>query len=217
MQRCHREVVILKPTSVFLSFLAAQTSAVSLPDLMTVQSDTTAYTILRQDSEEETLDEIERHYSTMFRYEIARWLGSDVKPALEGSFLDFLCCFKFEIHGHIVLMEPGLESAHQLLCVKPRAVLLKWLRSAVEGDDSLCDVLDRVSLTQLSENATVVVKNFESLPSVTPFLQKNYPAIFEAEMQRMSDKTGQWPLVNSFLEFNRYFSVDIHTQLIHLF
>lgn len=216
MQRCHREIIILKPTSVFLSFLAAQAPGVDLPPLEILQTDATAYSILKQDGEEETLDEIERHFPMMFRHEIRRWLGDTAKNPIEGSFLDFLCCFKFEMHSQIVLMESSVENGRQLLCVKPRSILLKWMKSTAEGQDDLCDVLERVTLTQLSENATVVVKNFKQKSDIQAIIEKQYHPIFKAEMLRMCESQEQWPQVDSFEQFNQYFSISIHTQLVHL-
>lgn len=217
MQQSHREIVILKPTSVFLSFLAAQAPGVVLPSLEIVQTDTTAYTILKQDGDEETLDEIERHFSTMFRHEISRWSGNKARNLIEGSFLDFLCCFKFEMHSQIVLMEPSIEQGRQLICIKPRSILLKWIKSSVEGQDELVDVLERVTLTQLSENATVVVKNFDKISELQNIVQHHYDPIFKAEMLRMCDKTEQWPEVDTYEEFNQYFAMEVHSQMIHLF
>jgi hypothetical protein len=217
MQQCHREIVILKPTSVFLAFLAAQAPDADLPPLEILQTDTTAYTILRQDGEEETLDEIERHFSTMFRYEIRRWLGDEATNPIEGSFLDFLCCFKFEMHSQIVLMETSVEKGRQLLCIKPRSVLLKWIKStAEEQQEDFGDVLERVTLTQLSENATVVVKNFKQKADIQNVVEHQFHSIFKAEMLRMCDKTGLWPDVETFEQFNQYFAIEIHTQLVHL-
>jgi hypothetical protein len=217
MKQGNKEVVILKPTSVFLSFLAAQaTEEVPLPDLATLQTNTTAYTIQRQDSEEETLDEIERHFSTMFQYEINRWLGVHARRDFEGSFLDFLCCFKFEMHAQLVLMEDNITSGQHLLCIKPRSVLLKWMKTAVEQEESLNDVMERVSLTQLCENATVLIKNFSQQADILPFMQSHYHTAFQSEMLRMCSDREFWPAVDSFETFIRYFSVEIHSQLVHL-
>jgi len=216
MDRSQWEIIILKPTSVFLSFLAAQHPDVELPEQRLAETDNTAYVIRRQPSEEATLDEIERHFPRMFRHEISRWLGPNVRSDIENSFLDFLCCFKFELHSQVVLMEPSMERGQQLLCVKPRSVLLKWLRSSIEDDDELTSILERVNLSHLVENATVVVKNFNELSEVKPFINEHYRPIFKAEMSRMCDKEEQWPLVNSAQAFSRYFSVEIHTQVIHL-
>ena len=225
MKHTQWEVIILKPTSVFLSFLSAQLPDIDLPSLNLLQSDTTAYSIPRQDSEEATFDEIERHFSEMFQHEIARCLGEDLPYHIEGSFLDFLCCFKFEMHSRIVLMESSMEEGHQLLCIKPRSVLFKWIKSSspssstavTECDDDLVSTLDeRVNLSHLVENATVVVKNFKQTSDVQPFLQHYYQPIFKAEMSRMCEKSDQWPQVDSFQKFDRYFTVETHTQLICL-
>lgn len=216
MNRSQWEIIILKPTSVFLSFLAAQHPEVELPEQRLAETDNTAYVIRRQPSEEETLNEIERHFPLMFRHEISRWLGPNVRSDIESSFLDFLCCFKFELHSQVVLMEPSMNQGHQLLCIKPRSVLLKWLRSSIEDDDEMTSILERVNLSHLVENATVVVKNFKELSEVKPFITDHYRPIFQAEMSRMCDKEDQWPTVNTAEAFSRYFSVEIHTQVIHL-
>ncbi len=216
MQESQWEIVILKPTKVFLTFLASQIPDIDLPDLSVLQTDTTAYVIRKQEDDEATLDEIERHFSFMFRHEISRWLGENARNEIEGSFLDFLCCFKFELHSQIVLMEPSLADGQQLICVKPRSVLLKWMKSTVEDQADLTNILERVSLSHLTENATVVVKNFKQLSEVKPFIQQYYRPIFKAEMMRMCDRAEQWPDVDTFETFSRYFTVEIHTQLIHL-
>ncbi|KTC78067.1 hypothetical protein [Legionella brunensis] len=216
MQPSRWEIIILKPTPVFLSFLASQLPEIELPELRLLQTDNTAYVIEKQQNDEETLNEIERHFTTMFRHEICRWLGENARNEIEGSFLDFLCCFKFELHSHIALMEPLMEDGKQLLRVRPRSVLLKWMKAAVEEQSDLISVLERVNLSHLAENATVVVKNFSKLTQIKPFLQHHYEPIFEAEMMRMCNNVEEWPLVDSYQAFSHYFAIDIHTQLIHL-
>lgn len=217
MQPSRWEIVILKPTQFFLSFLASQLPEIELPELRLLQTDTTAYVIRKFDNEEQTLDEIERHFTRMFRHEITRWLGDDAHNDIEASFLDFLCCFKFELHSQIVLMEPTIQAGQKLLCIKPRSILLKWMRSAIEDpEDDLTTVLERVNISHLAENATVIVKNFNQLSEVKPFIHHYYRPIFKTEMLRMCDRSNFWPQINSFQEFNHYFAVEIHTQLIQL-
>lgn len=210
------EILILKPTRVFLSFLTAQLPNIELPKLRQLQEDSTAYVIKKCNNDEETFNEIERHFALMFRHEIKRWLGENAYNKIVGSFLDFLCCFKFELHSHILLMEPDLVTANQLLRVKPRSVLLKWFRSAIEEGDDAKDVIERINLNHLAENATVVIKNIENSDGLKLFLSHHYQTIFAAEMARMSDKAEEWPAIDSFQAFNRYFSIKLHSQLIHL-
>ena len=49
------EIIILKPTRAFLSFLASQLPGVDLPELRLLQMDNTAYVMAKQESDEETL------------------------------------------------------------------------------------------------------------------------------------------------------------------
>lgn len=216
MQRSQWDIIILKPTPVFLSFLSSQVPDAELPDFSLLQTDTTAYIMKKQPDEEATLDEIERHFTMMFRHEVSRWLGDDLPSLIDASFLDFLCCFKFEMHSHILLMEPSVEDGKQLLCIKPRSVLLKWMKTSVEEQEELVSVLMQVNVQQLAENATVIVKNFHQLTDIRTFLEENYQTIFKVEMARMCDEASLWPKIDSYPMFSRYFSVDIHTQLIHL-
>ena len=222
MQQNESDVVILKPTAQFLSFLDAQLPDIDLPDIRILRTDHTAYTIAKHDNDEAILDEIEHNFSFMFRHEVARLLGKDVYDTIDASFLDFLCCFKFELHSHMVVMESSMHDAHQLLCVKPRSVLLKSMQASYASSSSdeqlggLTHVLERVSLSQLVENATVLAKNFKQLSEVKLFIQNYYRPILNAEMVRMCTLAEQWPEINSFQMFRRYFAVEIHTQLIHL-
>ncbi|MBA2656109.1 MAG: hypothetical protein H0U70_03895 [Tatlockia sp.] len=209
------EVIILKPTSAFLSFLGSQLPAdVELPELRLLQMDSTAYVMTKQENDEATFSEIERHYATMFRHEISRWLGEEAQNKIKGSFLDFLCCFKFELHSQIVFMEPKLASGQHLLRVKPRSVLLKWLKTAAEVKGE--NPFQEFNLSHLAANATVLVKSFTSLSDIKSFVKNYYKNIFEAEMFRMFTKAEEWPAVDSYQTFSRYFAIDIHTQLYHL-
>ena len=210
------DVVILKPTAVFLKFLAANFPQVILPDLATLKSDSTAYTITRQENDEETLNEIERNFPEMFRHEIYRVLGKKVDESLEVSFLDFLCCFKFELHSQIVLMENSLTNGAQLLRVKPRSVLLTWMKTSLEDKVDFSEILKQLNINHLAENATVLIKNFTSQQEIKPFVQHYYRPILKAEMLRIFDIAENWPNIESFEEFNRYFAVELHTQLVHL-
>lgn len=210
------EIVVLRPTIVFLSFLASQLPEDKVPSLKLLQTDCTAYVVNKHSSDEAILNEIEEHFPSMFRHEISRWLGAEARNEIENSFLDFLCCFKFEIHSHIILMEPTIADGHQVLVIKPRTVLLNWIKSAVEGQDELENVMEHVTLSQLVENATVLVKNFSSLKDIKSFIKEYYKPIFETAMSRMSSNPAEWPAVNSFQSFSQYFAIEIHTQLIHM-
>lgn len=216
MHQGSSEIVVLKPTTVFLAFLASQLPLNDVPDLVSLHTDCTAYVINKYDSIEETVEEIEKNFSTMFRHEICRWLGNNARNDIETSFLDFLCCFKFELHSHIVLMEPTIEAGHQLLTIKPRALLLDWMKSEVEGEYELENVMEQATLSHLTENATVIVKNFPDLKEIKTFIKQYYKPIFETAMSRMSNQSSAWPEVNSFKSFTQYFAIEIHTQLIHL-
>ncbi len=216
MRHSQHEIVILKPTAVFLSFLASQLPDTKLPDLRLLQIDNTAYVLQKQNSDDATLDEIEKHFSKMFRHEICRWLGDKARNEIETNFLDFLCCFKFELHNHIVLMEPSIETSHQLLLIKPRAALLDWIKESLEGQEDLSDVIEKVELSHLEENATALVRNFSNLTDIKPFIKENYIPIYSAAMSRMSSIPAQWPSIDSYQTFSQYFAIEIHTQLIHL-
>lgn len=216
MQQNQWEILILKPTTVFRSFLESQLPEVDLPALKQMQVDNTAYAIRKCDSEEETLDEIERHFTTMFRHEICRWLGEEARSEIEGSFLDFLCCFKFEMHSQIVLMEPSIDKAKQLICIRPRTVLLKWIKNSVKDDSELSTVMEKVDITNLRENSTVVLKNFRELSEIKPFVNRYFKPLFKAETLRMGSDSIEWPNVTSFQDFIKYFAVEIHSNLVHL-
>lgn len=217
MHQNESDVVILKPTASFLSFLAAQQPDIDLPDIKTLRTNHTAYTIDKCDGDEATLDEIERHFPAMFRHEICRVLGENACNHFEGSFLDFLMCFKFELHSQIVLMESSIENGHQLLCVRPRSVLLKWMKTTLaDSHTGPSYVFEPMNLSHITENATVLVKNFKHLSEIKPFIQHYFRPIFKAEMLRMCSDAEQWPEIDSFQSFRRYFAVEIHTQLIHL-
>lgn len=208
------EIVVLRPTNVFLSFLTSQLSEENVPSRRCLHTDNTAYIIKKKETQEGTLAELERLYTKMFRHEICRWLGKEARNEIEKSFFDFLCCFKLEFHSHLISLESSLQQTQQMLQLKPRLKLLQWLHTMVEQQPELVTIMEQVTLSHLTENATVLVKNFNQLSQIKPFLRKYYPYLFETAMSRMSNKPQQWPKIHSFEEFSRYFEFEIHTQLI---
>lgn len=216
MQPSQWEIVVLKPSPAFLSFIASQLPEAALPEIRLLQTDNTGYVFQRQNSDEELLDEIERQYPRMFKYEIERWLGAQVYKDVSASFLDFLCCFKFEIHSNLLLMEDSLLDGRQMMCVKPRTVFLKWIRSKLQEVSGDASVVTKTDVSQWTENGTAVIKNLENLYDLKPFLRLYYYSIYEAEMQRMCDGLQDWLTIDSYQMFSRYFVIDMHTQLVHL-
>ncbi len=221
MQLKAREVILLKPTPAFLPFLAGQLPEAALPNLKLLQTDTTAYTLPTHESDDALLETLEKNFLFMFQYETKRWLGEEALLNLNASFLDFLCCFKFEIHDHIIVLESSFESGQQLLRVKPRSFFLKKMhvQAEAEAEEDHADfatLVETVTLSHLTENATVMIKNFKALKDVHPFVKKYFLPIFKMEMMRVCDSRAQWPIVNSFEEFSRYFLIDVHTHLVHL-
>ena len=116
-------------------------------------------------------------------------------------------------------MEPSITDGHQLLCVKPRSVLLKWIRSSIEDQDQeeITSVLQKVNVSHLVDNATVIVKNFKRASDVKSFVKKYYYPLYKVEMSRMFDNAELWPAVDDFQKFSHYFAVELHSKLIHLY
>lgn len=216
MPQNESSIIILKPTSAFLSFIAMQLPDVDLPDLDGLQNDHTAYTIRKCNRDDVILEEIERFYPFMFRHELSRIVGDALAQAMEVSFIDFLFCFKFELHSQMMLLESTMDEAHQLLCVKPRSVAVKWMETEDEDQIDFSELLEKIDVSHFIENATVLVKNFEQPEDIEPFIEDHFQPIVHAEMERMSGNAKQWPSIDSFQMFHRYFDIEIHTQLVHL-
>lgn len=212
----NKEVIILKPVLAFHKFLCLNFSEESVPELKKIQQNCTAYVIDKKQNDEETLDEIERHFVFMFRHEILKVMGKNLDTDVEATFLDFLCCFKFELHSQVVLLEDSLSDAKSFIRVKPRSFLFKWMKESVPQDSGFSAVLEHVNLSKLSEDATLIIRNFKNMTEVKRFLKQCYSIVFEAEMLRLADTSEQWPQISSYSEFCRYFSVDYYRELISL-
>ena len=105
MQKNDHEIIVLKPTRRFLSFLVAQRPEMQWPELPLFQKDTTAYTLPRHETDDALLYEVEKNFPEMLRHEVSRWLGEDAGEKIKGSFFDFLCFFKFELHTQLVRLQ----------------------------------------------------------------------------------------------------------------
>lgn len=219
MQPNNWQILVLKPTPAFINFLNTQFPQAVVPEYGMLQTDNTAYIFQKESTEEELLDEIEFKYVNMFKHEIKRWLGeAQISKEVAASFLDFLCCFKFEIHTHLMLMEESLLDGNQIICVKPRSTMVKLMREKITNINGMDDeIITQQDISQWIENGTVVVKNLPSVYDLKTFLRIQYYNLYETEMLRIcNDVTELWPEVDSYQMFCRYFVVEYHSQLVHL-
>ena len=216
MQENHYELIVLKPTRMFLFFLMAMRPDIKWPTLSVFQRDTTAYTLPKCHSDMAVLTEIENHFSQMFRHEVSRWLGDDLHYSIVDSFTDFLCCFKFELYDNIMLMENDIRMGKQWLCIRPRAIEVK-LRSSVVDVDSAGGVFPRIHGFDASRQSMVIIKNFCTKRDIRPFVQRHYQPILNAKMSKPSlQGLSLHPDIKSYASFNRYFTCKAHSRLIHL-
>ena len=65
MKQDRWEIIILKPTATFLSFLRDKITNLDLPDLNILHADPTAYALRKQINDDETLNEIEHQFPRM--------------------------------------------------------------------------------------------------------------------------------------------------------
>lgn len=208
-------IIILKPTSFFLSFVTEQ-----LPDFEQVEEseaslDNTAYTIPSYSNDEALLEDLERLYPHMFRHEVTRLFGKDVAAKINADFLDFMCCFKFEVHEKPLLMASSIESCRRLVCLKPREISFDWMQT--KGDDfiKVKGVVQNLDIFRSFPAATVLVRTLDKL-DFKPLLQRYCKPLIKADLMKKAIQKIQWPTLQSWQMFNRYFAIEIHTQVVHL-
>lgn len=210
------EVLVLRPSSVFLAFLKVQLPKNSKLDLRLLNTDCSAFIIPRHNSEEATLQEVEHNFVGMFRQEISRWLGKEAYNEIQNNFLDFLCCFRMEFHSHIIYSDHNVEANTQLLVIKPRTKLLEWFKVRLEDYGAFNYIVDQVKLSHLEENASVIIKKFSDIQEIKPFLESHYASIAEQAFSRFLKPYTNGPDINSISAFHQYFFVEVHTQLTNL-
>ncbi|HVT62323.1 MAG TPA: hypothetical protein VHD33_02400 [Legionellaceae bacterium] len=208
-------IIVLKPTSFFNSFIGEQLSDFDYPKEDESEADHTAYVIPSCDSDDVLLEHLERLFPYMFRYEVARRLGKALVSRIKADFLDFLYCFKFEVHSQTVLSESSIEDCQQLVCVKPKVVDLQGWPPATEEQIEVKDLLQTLNAPPVS--ASVLVKRFDRLSDLKPLLQRYCRPIFKKSgLMKKAAQNLQWSTMTSLQMFHRYFAIEVHTQLVHL-
>lgn len=216
MSRFKSCIIILKPTSFFTSFVAEQLPDFDCPIEEDLESDYTAYTIPACDDDEALLEHLERLFPFMFRYEATRLLGEELASKIQADFLDFLCCFRFEMHSQSILMEQSIQDCEQFVCVKPKVVDLEWLPEANADQIEIRDVLQALNASQQSQTASVLVKRFDKLADLKPLVQKYCRPLLKQDFMKKAAQLIQWPSASAMQTFNRYFAIEVHTQVVHL-
>lgn len=216
MSRFKSCIIILKPTSFFTSFVAEQLPDFDCPHEEDLESDYTAYTIPACDNDEVLLEHLERLSPFMFRHEVSRLIGKKLASKIQSDFLDFMCCFKFEVHTQSVLTESSIEDCQQLVCVKPRVVDVDWLPEANDSQIEVRGLFQSLNTTETAQTASVLVKKFDRLADLKPLIFRYCKPLLRQEFMKKASQLIQWPSASSLQTFNRYFAIEVHTQLVHL-
>ncbi len=206
-------VLILKPTENFLEFLASQLPDIYLPTLSKIKHDSTAYSIPKCEDDESILNTVEMFYPLMLKHESSRLVGKHLSNEISGSFFDFLCCFKFELHTEVMSVNATIEGEEHVLCIHPRSVVVSI---ASENITKAEDTEDLSYISNFTENTTALVQNFHDVSEIRPFMRNHYRPIIKQEMQRLSEYAQYCPVVSSFKLFSRYFDIEFHAHVIHL-
>jgi len=98
-------ILILKPTKQFIAFIASQIPYIEWPLRLTLENTGTVYQIPKCEDDESVLEILEASYAEMFQHEACCLIGKDLAQHIEGSFFDFLCCFKFKLYANVVNIE----------------------------------------------------------------------------------------------------------------
>ena len=209
----NQSCIILKPTPFFVSFITEQ-----LPDFEELRqldqgTDNTAYTIPICDSDEALFEHLERLYPYMFRYEVTRLFGKALADKLSADFLDFLCCFKFDVHKQPLMVGTSLKDCRQLVCVKPRTIAFEWAPS--EDPIVVNDLMKTHDLFASINTTTVLVKHVDNL-DIKQLLNCYCRPLLQANVMKKPAQVIQWPTSQSWRLFDRYLAVEVHTQLVHL-
>lgn len=209
----NQSCIILKPTAYFLAFVADQLPDFEKPLEDDKPSDFTAYTIPVYENDEALLEHLERLYPYMFQYEVTRLYGEARASKVTADFLDFLCCFKFEVHARTLATKTSGGSDQQLVRIKPKTVSFAWGES--EDPIILEDFLKAKDLLDTINSPTVLLKKFDRL-DMKPLLQRYCRPLTYKDKVKKAAQAVYWPTLQSWQLFNRYFAIELHTQLVHL-
>lgn len=205
-------ILILKPTENFLGFLSSQFPDISLPKLAAIQHDSTAYSIPKCQDDESILNAVETFYPLMLKHESSRLIGQALSSEISGSFFDFLCYFKFELHTEVMSVDAKIDGEERVLCIRPRSVVV----SMASQHTNTYDAHEMDYLSHFTENTTALMQNFHDISEIKPFMRNHYRPIIRKEMQRLSEDAQYCPVVSSFKLFSRYFDIEFHSRVVHL-
>ncbi|MDF1757950.1 MAG: hypothetical protein P1U74_06595 [Legionellaceae bacterium] len=209
--RCKESnILILKPTAKFIPFIQAKIPDINWTELSNVQFHSTAYIIKNIETDDDLVDEVEKLYPLMFKSELTKLIGSKHAKKITGSFFDFLCCFKFELHANAFALKSSESHRSQVVSIQPKSVPLNIPN--YNGTITLMDLCETISDACLGERKKVSVQNFSKMSEFVEFIRRNYNHIFNSDRTPDIDR----PIANEFKMFKRYFNIAMHADTVHL-
>ncbi len=209
MIKNQQELMFVEPTNLFFKLL--KLNNVTFKDIKKahLKVDKTACFIRKHSHTEQTIDEIERHYKDIFLYEIRRWLGKNFKLNFEPSLYDFANCFKLSFHQNVYLVKKDVQAGNIIgVNIKPRPDLLKWFKTNTNLDSNYHA---KITLSSLQQNSTIVLNWQDDLEQTHDFVMSYFTKFAEFENNRLS--LSCFPIIKSFDDFKRFFTISIHQYI----
>jgi hypothetical protein len=153
-------VVTLKPTIRLLAFIDANISNVKWSNISSKKGLDNAYVLKDVIDEDSLIDELEKIYPYIFRYELRKIVGGKKLRKVSISFYDFISCFKFEVHPQKSIINKVNESRKKATFIKLNSVDIRALKN---NTLNLMDICDEIKLLNLSFEQEINLKKLSRI------------------------------------------------------
>lgn len=208
-------ILILKPTVKFISFIQLNLPNLDWTSLEDLKFETTAYVVRDIQNDDDLLIELERMYLLIFNTEISKILGKKLAKKINCSFFDFLNCFKFEIHKKAALTNLITNDRQQVASIKPKSVSINV--PIIAGKTNLMDICEALEQVNLASKQQIIVKGFNQVEELFDFIKRYYKFIFNFKFNICSsDIANKFNIFSDLKLLRRYLKVEMHSDSLHV-
>jgi len=91
--------------------------------------------------------------------------------------------------------------------IRPRKPFFDWVNTLFEGEEPI---------TNKEENNVYLVREFDSNEEVQRWIEKNFKAIFDNELNDWYTDESKWPKNRTLAMFKLWFEVEINSMVLDL-
>ncbi|MDR3476470.1 MAG: hypothetical protein P4M14_00380 [Gammaproteobacteria bacterium] len=154
------------------------------------------------------------HSETLLRHEFSRWTKNKALWPLRNDVEMLLDYFRVELYDNIVDFRENATDVSRIAILRPTIKLKTWLKSVLTAIGENTAEIDFTSPNSFQSVSTALFlpETVKTISESVKFIQNQYTALFDYELNRYIADEKFWPEKRSSELFAEWFELDLYAK-----